>query len=105
MKVVQKFTDSRYEVLVVKWEGEKFLYLKDKELKSETLALFEGEIPLKELLEKHESETDFCLPCHLLLHFEKKVMAAEGAVAELGITFERLKEFKKKLKEVLNEGS
>ncbi|WP_456455144.1 hypothetical protein [Thermovibrio sp.] len=99
MKVLKELQDSRYKLLLFEWRGDKFLYLEDREQGSESLCLVEGEVPLEELWEKHLKEENFCLPCRLLLYFDKKVLKWENSVAELGLTLERLEKFK----EVLND--
>jgi len=99
VKLLTELQDGRYKLLVFEWKGDKFLYLKDKEQGSESLCLFEREVPLEELWEKHLEEKNFCLPCQLLPYFDKKVLKWGSSIAELGLTLERLEKFK----EVLND--
>lgn len=97
MKLLQKFKDSRYLLLKVLWEGEIFLYLEDREQKTESLGRVGQDFDLSPYWEKHLKDKDFCLPCHILLLPKEKVLKGEGAVAELGLTLERLERFKKEL--------
>ena len=98
MKVLKRWEDQRYVIVEAESNGTTFIYLKDKHQKTESLGIPEGKVNVKELWEKHLSEEEFCLPCELLLRFKHKVVTAENSVAELGLTLEKLKEFKKILK-------
>ncbi len=99
MKVLKEFKDGRFRLILFNWEGKEFLYLEDKEQGSESLCLVEGEVPLKELWEEYLKDKSFCLPCQLLLYFDKKVLKYGNSVAELGLTVDRLE----RLKEVIND--
>ncbi len=105
MKVLRKFRDGRYTLIEAEWEGKRFIYLKDEEQRTESLGIAKGELPLNEMWEKHLQNSEYCLPCELLLKLEQKVLKGENAVAELGITLERLEKFRELLKEVENENS
>ncbi len=102
MKVIKRFTDRRYTLIEAEWEGKRFIYLKDREQKTESLGVVEGELPLSEMWEKHLKDREYCLPCELLLQIDRKVLKAEKSVAEIGLTLERLEKFKELLKEVEN---
>ncbi len=103
MKVLKRLKDGRYTVIVAQWEGATFLYLKDSFEKTESLGLIEKEKlrELKRLWEEYLRDREFCLPCYLLLLPQLKVLKGENAVAEIGLTLERLEKFKE---EVENEG-
>ena len=105
MKVLKKFKDGRYTLIKAEWEGKRFIYLKDEEQKTESLGTTEEELPLNEMWEKHLQNSEYCLPCELLLRLEQKVLKGENTVAELGITLERLEKFRELLKEVENENN
>ena len=97
MRVLTKLEDSRYLLIKAELEGTNFVYLKDKVQKTESLGIPERELDLTKLWERHRREEDFCLPCELLLLLKQKVVTAENSIAELGLTIERLEEFKKRL--------
>ncbi|WP_456342349.1 hypothetical protein [Thermovibrio sp.] len=99
MKVLRRLESSRYTVVVARWEGELFLYLKDRKEETESLGVIkEKELKrVDELWERHLKEDDFCLPCELLLIPELKVLKGENAVAEIGLTLERLEKFKEEV--------
>ncbi len=105
MKVLKEFRDSRYTLIEAEWEGKRFIYLKDKEQRTESLGIAKEELPLNRMWEEHLQNSEYCLPCELLLQLEQKVLKGENAVAELGITLERLEKFRELLKEVENENS
>ena len=105
MKVLRKFRDSRYTLIEAEWKGKRFIYLKDREQRTESLGATQKELPLNQMWEKHLQNGEYCLPCELLLHLEQKVLKGENAVAELGITLERLEKFRELLKEVEGEDS
>ena len=105
MKVLKKFRDGRYTLIEAEWKGNRFIYLKDEEQRTESLGIAKGELPLNRMWKKHTQNGEYCLPCELLLKLEQKVLKGENAVAELGITLERLEKFRDLLKEVENEDS
>ncbi|TCK03338.1 hypothetical protein [Phorcysia thermohydrogeniphila] len=94
MKVLRKLEDDRYLIVEAEVDNRIFIYLKDKQQKTESLGIPEKRVDLDKMWEKHRTEKDFCLPCELLLLLEQKVITAENSVAELGLTLERLQEFK-----------
>jgi hypothetical protein len=98
LKVIRKLEDDRYLLIEAVVEDRIFIYLRDKKQKTESLGIPEGKVDLKEMWKKHTTDVDFCLPCELLLLLKQKVITAENSIAELGLTFERLQEFKKILK-------
>jgi hypothetical protein len=100
LKLLQKFKDDRYFLVKVLWEGEVFLYLEDREQRTESLGRLTEDADLTPYWERHLREEGFCLPCEVLLLPAEKVVRGEGAVAELGLTLERLERFKKELEEV-----
>gem|GEM_PF-1048625 len=104
MKVVREFRDSSYRVVEAEWEGNRFLYLEDFKEGTQSLCLLEKEVPLDFLWEKHKEDENFCLPCELLLFFERKVLKWRNSTAEMGLTLERLENFRKLL-EVKGENS
>ena len=103
MKVTKTFRDSRYTLIEVEWNGTRFIYLKDNLQRTESLGISEKELPLNQMWKKHLEDTNYCLPCELLLCLEQKVLKGENSVAELGLTLERLNEFKEIVKEVESE--
>ena len=98
MKVIRKLEDDRYLLIEAVVEDRTFVYLKDKKQKTESLGIPEEKVDLEEMWRRHVTVVDFCLPCELLLLLKQKVITAENSVAELGLTLERLQEFKKILK-------
>jgi len=104
LKVLKRLKDSRYILIVARWEGRLFLYLKDRKEGTESLGLIgEKELPeVEELWKKYLRDRNFCLPCELLLLPELKVLRGGNSVAEIGLTLERLERFKK---EVEDEGA
>lgn len=105
MRVIRTFRDSRYTLIESEWNGSRFIYLKDNLQGTESLGVSKGELPLNQMWERHLQDANYCLPCELLLCLEQKVLKGENSVAELGLTFERLKEFKELIKEVKSESS
>lgn len=102
MKLLQKFQDDRYLVVKALYGGEIFIYIDDRAQKTQALGRLKEDVDLKPFWEKHvKGEKGFCLPCHLLLLPTHKVLVGESSTAELGLTLERFKEFKNRLKEVL----
>ena len=104
MEILRKLRDERYTLIEALWEGERFIYLCDREQRTESFGIVEGELPLLDIWKRHREDENYCLPCELLLHVEKKVLRGENSVAEIGLTLERLERFKKLLKEVGSEG-
>jgi len=105
LKVTKTFRDSKYTLIEAEWNGTRFIYLKDDLQKTESLGISEKELPLDQMWKKHLEDTDYCLPCELLLRLEQKVLKGENSIAELGLTLERLNEFKELVKEVESESS
>lgn len=105
MKVLRKFEDSRYTLVEAVWKGSRFIYLKDRKQKTESLGTVEKEPPLGKMWKKHLEVNNYCIPCELLLYLKHKVLKAENSIAELGLTLEKLKEFSKTLAEVERENS
>ncbi len=103
MRVLRKFEDSRYTLVETLWKETRFIYLKDREQKTETLGTVEEELPLGEMWKKHTEINNYCLPCELLLYLKHKVLKAENSTAELGLTLEKLEEFRKTIAEVERE--
>ena len=94
MKVVKRLEDDRYLLVEAILDGKTFIYLKDKVQKTESLGISEEKLSLEEMWKRHKSNSDYCLPCELLLLLNVKVITAKNSVAELGLSLEKLKEFK-----------
>jgi hypothetical protein len=94
LELKNRFEDERYLLISASWDGNQFIYLKDKVQKTESLGIPSKPLDVETFWKKHKEGRDYCLPCELLLYFEKKVMVAENSVVEWGITLERLKKFR-----------
>ena len=89
-----RFEDERYLLISVFWDSTQFIYLRDKVQKTESLGIPSKSLDVEFFWRRHIENKDYCLPCELLLYFEKKVMIAENSVLEWGITLERLEKFR-----------
>lgn len=93
-KLKSKFEDERYLLISGIWDGDNFIYLLDKAQDTESLGIPSEPLDLETFWNKHERNKNYCLPCELLLYFEKRVMVAENSTLEWGLTVERLQKFK-----------
>ena len=99
MELKNRFEDERYLLISVFWDDSQFIYLKDKLQKTESLGIPSKPLDIEVFWKKHKELEDYCLPCELLLYFEKKVIVAKNSVVEWGITIERLQRFRKLIEE------
>ncbi len=82
------FEDKRYFLAEVDFKDQTYIYLYDKKQSSEMLGLKEGNLNLEALWQRHKREANFCLPCELMLNFNKRIITSEGfKPLEVGINF------------------
>ena len=96
---VERFEDERYLLLKVILCGEVYVFLRDKKQNTEFLCLEEREIDLSAFWKKHKMDRNYCLPCELMLQFEKKaVKSSEHGIVDMGVEKERLEIIEKTYK-------
>lgn len=99
MKLKKRLKDNRYLIAEIEFTGERLIYLRDFKENTESLGVADKDLDVEDLWKKHEKDSNYCLPCELLLFLEPKVISAEKSVAELGISLETLEKVREFLKE------
>ncbi len=96
--MLELLEDENYLLCEVEENGVRFIYLRDMKQGTESLGVPGENVDVKALWRAY-GEEGICLPCELLLKLEQKVLVGENSVAELGLTLERLKAFRRFLDE------
>ena len=99
MEIKTCLQDGRYTLVEFRDGGEGYVLLYDADQHSLFLGQEVKAIDLDAFWRKHQQNEAFCLPCELMLHFEKRWVFAPGyPPVELGLDTGTARELIKSLK-------
>ena len=98
MQIDTQFQDIRYFLIEFHRNGLAYILLYDIDCHSLFIGQKETDIDLDTFWKRHQEDKNYCLPCELMLHFDKRlVLSPDYPPLELGLSLKIAKELLKEL--------